>query len=58
MTIKELRELLTKYPDETQVVVIHGRTLKEIEVGMVYDQDSNEGSVCLSPKLELQGNFC
>lgn len=52
MTIKELRDLLVEYPDDTLVKVADGRFLKEIEVAWVIDQDSSEGSVCLLPKQE------
>lgn len=62
MTVKELRDLLAVYPDETQVFVIRerkplgtGGTMKPIEVTWVIDQDSNKGSLCLCPKETLEG---
>jgi len=60
MTIKELRDLLSEYPENAEVFVIRERipfgsgagTLKEIEVRVVVDQDTNIGSVVISPKIE------
>lgn len=60
MTIKELRDLLSEYPENANVFVIRERrplgsgagTLKEIEVRVVVDQDTNIGSVFISPKIE------
>jgi len=52
MTVKELRDLLVEYSDDTPITIADGRFLKEIEVAWVIDQDSNKGSVCLLPKQE------
>jgi len=58
MKVKKLRDLLEQYPDDTQVYVIRERepygfglgTLMDIELNVMFDQDTNKGSVCLSPK--------
>jgi hypothetical protein len=57
MTVKELRELLKDYPDDTSVFVLRerspygtGGTLMNVEISWVIDQNTNKGSVCLSPR--------
>lgn len=62
MMVKELRKLLEDFPDDTPVFVLRERlpigrwgTLMDVEISWVIDQDTNEGSVCLSPKEEGHG---
>jgi len=59
MMVKELRELLQDYPDDTSVFVLRerlpdgtGGSLMNVEISWVIDQNTNKGSVCLSPREE------
>lgn len=58
MKVKELRDLLSEYPDEAEVVVIRERepgqfagTIMDIKVSWSIEQDTGKGSVCLWPML-------
>lgn len=59
MTAKELRQLIDDYPDDIQVFTLREHLpygsgagiFMDIEVHVVIDQDTNETSLCLCPKI-------
>lgn len=64
MTVKELRRLLDDYPDDIQVFTLREHLpygsgtgiFMDLEVHTVIDQNTNETSLCLCPKIILHSS--